>query len=123
MGGQSLRYSDAREFVTVFGQVHKRHYPLLVLSLRLYPSSKYHLNEYICGKSDELNMLICSRISVVDLGTNSELSQLQLYPCQSQTSCKCTAVIWNLFWVGVGILLLDYIYALVPSVPAVPSVS
>lgn len=34
-----------------------------------------------------------------------------------------TAVLWNLFWVGVGMLWLDYIYALVPSAPAAPSVS
>lgn len=67
-------------------------------------------------------MLICCRISIVDLGTVSSCKS-QLSPCQSLYSCKCTAVIWNLFWVGVGILLLDYIYALVPSVPAVPSVS
>lgn len=47
----------------------------------------------------------------------------QLSPCQSLYPSKCTAVPWNLLGVGAGIPSLDHIYALVPSVPAAPSVS
>lgn len=56
------------------------------------------------------------------MGTLSSCKS-QLSPCQSPYPSKCTAVPWNLLGVGAGIPSLDHIYALVPSVPAAPSVS
>lgn len=56
------------------------------------------------------------------MGTLSSCKS-QLSPCQSPYPSKCIAVPWNLLGVGAGIPSLDHIYALVPSVPAAPSVS